>query len=238
MKRFLIAFGVFCCWFLLGILFLNTTGALDRRSIFASNETINNRSSNPDDLKLPVTLVPFVDEDDLIENNTNIYELDTFSGSALNRGNEKLVEDLTKSIQDKKKALAEELEQLRNVKKQSRGNTIAPRNFDALFYPEFKHARFVVDQKATSFLSFIKLKLASDPNLHIKVVGHTDYIGDQQDNYILALDEAKKVREFLIKSLTLPDNQVSAYSSGETEPIYEKNSENRELNHRIEIFFE
>lgn len=240
MKRFLIAFGVFSCWFILGILVMNNTGVLDRGSIFASSIVINDEveSTPEDDISKP-ELIPFVDESlSKDEINNTETEPDTFLSANVNSGNEQLVQDLVKSIQDKKKAIAEETEQLRNVKKKSNSKTLAPRTFDALFYPEFKHARFVAEQKATSFLSFIKQKLSADPNLHIKVVGHTDYIGDKDDNYELALDEAKKVRDFLIKSLKLPDNQVSAYSSGETEPIYNRDSENRELNHRIEIYFE
>ena len=239
MKRFLIALGVFCCWFFLGVLFMNTTGAVDQSSLFASKVVKpKDLDTTPGDTT-PTEFVPFIEEDPR-ENDTNtvFQEADTFMVNNLSRGNEQLVEDLTRSIQEKKRELAEDLEKLRNVKKNTNATAVAPRTFDALFYPEFKHARFVVDQKATSFLSFVKQKLAADANLHIKVVGHTDYIGDKEDNYMLALDEAKKVREFLIKSLKLPDNQVSAYSSGETEPIYDRDSENRELNHRIEIYFE
>lgn len=219
---------------------MNNTGALDRGSIFASKIVIEEeKESNPEDNVSKPEFIPFVDEEPSNAETTKAQtEPDTFMGNNVNGGNEQLVQDLTKSIQDKKKAIAEETEQLRNVKKKTSNRTLAPRTFDALFYPEFKHARFVAEQKATSFLSFIKQKLSADPNLHIKVVGHTDYIGDKDDNYALALDEAKKVREFLIKSLKLPDNQVSAYSSGETEPIYDRDSENRDLNHRIEIYFE
>lgn len=219
---------------------MNNTGALDRGSIFASKIVIEEeKESNPEDNVSKPEFIPFVDEEPSNTETTKAQtEPDTFMGNNVNGGNEQLVQDLTKSIQDKKKAIAEETEQLRNVKKKTSNRTLAPRTFDALFYPEFKHARFVAEQKATSFLSFIKQKLSADPNLHIKVVGHTDYIGDKDDNYALALDEAKKVREFLIKSLKLPDNQVSAYSSGETEPIYDRDSENRDLNHRIEIYFE
>ncbi len=240
MKRFLIAFGVFNCWFILGIVLMNNTGALDRGSIFASKVLIEEVvERTPDNDVSKPELIPFVDEQSSnSEINGTQKEPDTFIGNNVGGGNQQLVQDLTKSIQDKKRAIAEETEQLRNVKKKTSYKALAPRTFDALFYPEFKHARFVAEQKATSFLSFIKQKLSADPNLHIKVVGHTDYIGDKDDNYALALDEAKKVREFLIKSLKLPDNQVSAYSNGETEPIYDRDSENRELNHRIEIYFE
>ncbi|PHR90504.1 MAG: hypothetical protein COA80_16065 [Leeuwenhoekiella sp.] len=238
MKRFLIAFGVFFCWFLLGILFMNTTGALDRKSVFASKiSTESDIDSTPNATK--PEFVPFVeDNSDEEDSKRTLTQPDTFMGTNLNQSNEQVVEELTKTIQANKRQLAEDLEKLRNAKKRSNATAVAPRTFDALFYPEFKHARFVAEQKATSFLSFVKQKLSADPNLHIKVVGHTDYIGDKEDNYLLALDEAKKVREFLIKSLKLPDNQVSAYSSGETEPIYDRDSANRELNHRIEIYFE
>ncbi|MAW95346.1 MULTISPECIES: OmpA family protein [unclassified Leeuwenhoekiella] len=242
MKRFLIAFGVFFCWFLLGILFINTSGALDRKSIFASEvSTKRDIDSTPNVIK--PELVPFVnldsEEEEEEENQDSIIKMsDTITAANLNSSNDQLIQELNKNIQDNKRELAEYEEKLRNAKKRTNATSVAPRTFDALFYPEFKHARFVAEQKATSFLIFVKQKLSADPNLHIKVVGHTDYIGDKEDNYLLALDEAKKVREFLIKSLKLPDNQVSAYSSGETEPIYDRDSANRELNHRIEIYFE
>ena len=238
MKHFLIAFAVFCCWFVLGILFLDSSGALDRTSIFRpslnQNKTIERKLDTTTRM-----FVPFVD--DAPKDSTDFdttTEKDSFIEHTINRGNEQLIQDLIRSIQDKKREIAKEKEQLRSFKLKTKSTDLEPLTSDALFYPEFYFNNLIVDQKAIEFLNRIKQRLQEDPNTHIKIVSHTTHEGTVEDNYDFALKEANRVRDFIIKSLKLPDNQVSAYSRGELEPIYNIDSPNRELNHRIELYFE
>ena len=68
----------------------------------------------------------------------------------------------------------------------------------------------------------------------------TDFLAryPAKDNYKIALEQAQKIRQFIIKSFNLPENQVIATSKGEADPLYPREMEDKiELNNRYELIF-
>ena len=51
-----------------------------------------------------------------------------------------------------------------------------------------------------------------NPNLIIEVIGHTDNIGNANDNYLLGLNYAKQVRWYFINKGGIDKNKVVASS--------------------------
>ncbi|MEH6656484.1 OmpA family protein [Leeuwenhoekiella marinoflava] len=173
---------------------------------------------------------------------SEINDKNKFSDSSINnsRTNDKFIEELQKRLKRNKLAMEEDQERLRLAKlKQAEVKTESvARNVDITFRPVFKMARLVRDQNAVEFLAKVKLKLKAKPQARIDIIGYTDHIGDDRDNYELALDQAEKIRLFLIKSLNLPENQVFAYSKGEDDPLYTRDMEDKiKLNNRYELIF-
>lgn len=70
----------------------------------------------------------------------------------------------------------------------------------------------------------------------IKVVGHTDDVGDESSNKKLSQDRAKSVSAALKKALNNKDMSFSESGRGENSPVVPNDSdENRQKNRRVEI---
>ncbi|MBH11644.1 MAG: hypothetical protein CMF37_01735 [Leeuwenhoekiella sp.] len=137
------------------------------------------------------------------------------------------------------RAIDEDEERLRLAKLSKTATTKAAKpNADITFRPVFKMARLVRDENASRFLAEVERRLKIKPQAKIEIIGYTDHIGDDRDNYVIALEQAQKIRLFLIKSLNLPENQVIALSKGEEFPLYPREQEDKiELNNRYELIF-
>ncbi len=73
------------------------------------------------------------------------------------------------------------------------------------------------------------------PGLMIKVEGHTDNVGEEDDNEDLSSAQAKAVMDYII-SKGIPENRISKEGFGETQPIADNNTAaGRMKNRRIEI---
>ncbi len=91
-------------------------------------------------------------------------------------------------------------------------------------------SKFVLKQ----FAKFLK----EHPSISITIQGHTDDIGDDQQNQILSEQRAKGVSTYLI-SLGIDQNRLNAKGFGETMPKVENNSEkNRAVNRRTDFVIE
>lgn len=180
--------------------------------------------------------------DNLEGSNSEITTKNTYTDSSLNSSgtNDKLIEELQSRLERTKHAMEDDQERLRlaKLKQVEVHSKSVVRNVDITFRPVFKMARLVRDQNAAEFLAEVKRKLRIKPQARIDIIGYTDHIGDDRDNYELALDQAEKIRLFLIKSLNLPENQVFAYSKGEDDPLYTRDMEDKiKLNNRYELIF-
>jgi outer membrane protein OmpA-like peptidoglycan-associated protein len=75
-----------------------------------------------------------------------------------------------------------------------------------------------------------------DPNMRVRVVGHTDNTGSDAVNNPLSIDRAQNVRDYLA-GRGVAASRVETAGRGEHEPIADNSSEaGRAKNRRVEIF--
>ena len=60
--------------------------------------------------------------------------------------------------------------------------------------------------------------LLANPEMHIRIIGHTDDIGSEQDNLLLSLGRAEAVKQALVDR-GVNDERIETEGKGETEPI-------------------
>lgn len=107
-----------------------------------------------------------------------------------------------------------------------------------LVYPTFTNSGILVNDELKATLADLKKIMADRPEIVIKVIGHTDNIGNYQDNYNLGLKYARQVRWYFVNRGNLDRKRILALSKGESEPLDTNNSQRgRDLNRRIEIIF-
>jgi len=77
--------------------------------------------------------------------------------------------------------------------------------------------------------------LKSSPNFKIEIIGYTDNIGNEKDNFVLSNSRAKSVADFLINTGIAKD-RVTFKGAGSSSPIKSNDTEeNRLLNRRVEF---
>ncbi len=77
--------------------------------------------------------------------------------------------------------------------------------------------------------------LKRNPDYHIIIEGHTDNIGDEEDNLILSQNRAAGVKQYLIELGIAPD-RLTSQGYGESRPKFpNSNDENRRMNRRTEF---
>ena len=77
--------------------------------------------------------------------------------------------------------------------------------------------------------------LVENPDLMIRVVGHTDDVGTEASNYVLSQGRANSVKEAMVKR-GISANRIVIAGKGESEPVLPNTSdENRQKNRRVEI---
>jgi outer membrane protein OmpA-like peptidoglycan-associated protein len=75
-----------------------------------------------------------------------------------------------------------------------------------------------------------------DPNMRVRVVGHTDNTGSDAINNPLSIDRAQSVRDYL-SARGVSSTRIETTGRGEHEPIADNSSEaGRAQNRRVEIF--
>lgn len=107
---------------------------------------------------------------------------------------------------------------------------------DKTIYPKLVNNDIFVNDVLKELLEEVKNVLTINPNVRVEIVGHTDNIGNANDNYLLALKYARQVRWYLINKGGLDRNRVIALSEGESKSIANNNTdEGQFLNRRIEV---
>jgi len=106
-------------------------------------------------------------------------------------------------------------------------------------YPKLVNNDIFVNKALEDLLKEVKATLQRNPNLIVKIVGHTDNIGNANDNYLLGLKHARQVRWYLVTKGNLDKKRVVAISEGESKSIAtNRNERGRLLNRRIEIKYD
>ncbi len=105
-------------------------------------------------------------------------------------------------------------------------------------YPKFSNSGILVNDELKKLLSEIKDALKNHPAIEIKIIGHTDNIGNSNDNFATGLKYARQVRWYLVAKGNIDKTKIIASSKGESEPIDSNNShKGRIANRRIEVIF-
>ncbi len=102
-------------------------------------------------------------------------------------------------------------------------------------YCDFGQSEFKPDATLTNYTLELKNYLIKYPNKKVTIIGHTDDVGDPEDNLWIGQQRAKYVLKYLA-SQGIVTEKLTANSKGETSPILPNTSkENRAKNRRIEI---
>lgn len=100
----------------------------------------------------------------------------------------------------------------------------------------FDSGKDVVKPESYGALKEIAAVLQENPDLKIKIVGHTDSDGDDATNMSLSKKRAESVKYFLVKEFKIDESRMQTDGKGETEPVTDNNSvQNKAENRRVEF---
>lgn len=109
---------------------------------------------------------------------------------------------------------------------------------DKILYPTFTTTGIVSNQNLKVFLEEVKNIIAEDQSVIIELIGHTDNVGNANDNYRMGLQYARQVKWYLMNKGGIDNKNIITSSKGEAEPIDTNKSERgRVMNRRIEVKF-
>lgn len=101
---------------------------------------------------------------------------------------------------------------------------------------QFKFNSVDLDDNTEDFLNDLSKTLEADPQLKIKIVGHTDNVGSDKFNERLSIKRAETVQKFLLKR-GINHSRITVDGKGMSQPIKDNETEeNRAINRRVEIF--
>lgn len=107
-----------------------------------------------------------------------------------------------------------------------------------VIYPTFSNSGVVANVKLEKFLREVQKIVEEKPDITIEIIGHTDSIGNAEDNYKTALGYAHQLRGYLIAKGNIDKDRIIASSKGEASPLDTNNTEQgRRANRRIEVIF-
>ena len=92
--------------------------------------------------------------------------------------------------------------------------------------------------KAESFpaLEQVGILAKNRPDLKLRIVGHTDSVGDETSNRFLSQQRALAVRTALIRRYGVAESRLAYYGAGESEPVASNDTEQgRAQNRRVEL---
>ena len=102
-------------------------------------------------------------------------------------------------------------------------------------YTKFNSRKFIPDNTLLTYTYDLENYLKNHPNESVKIIGHTDNVGEELANKVIARDRATNVMNHFIKN-GIEENKIEVISKGENEPIANNNTkEGRAKNRRIEI---
>ncbi len=122
-------------------------------------------------------------------------------------------------------------------------NTLQQHSLDSLeltianrtLYIEFKNDSLITNKELKDYSLLLKQYFKIHTNKKVLITGHTDNLGYFDNNLIIGLTRANKVKDYFIKKGIIASN-LETLSKGESEPIAEKLTEKgRAKNRRIEI---
>ncbi len=102
-------------------------------------------------------------------------------------------------------------------------------------YTKFNSRKFIPDNTILTYTYDLKNYLQNHPNENVIITGHTDDVGEDLDNIVIARDRARNVMNHFINN-GIEKSKIEVVSKGEREPIADnKTKKGRAKNRRIEI---
>ncbi|MFO7620856.1 MAG: OmpA family protein [Bacteroidales bacterium] len=100
----------------------------------------------------------------------------------------------------------------------------------------FDSGKDIVKPESYGTINEIAAVLKENPELRIKITGHTDSDGDDAMNLDLSKRRATNVKQYLVNEFQIESNRIESDGKGETEPIIANSSpENKAKNRRVEF---
>lgn len=235
MLNFIKAFGVFICWSTIGLVYLHYSGAFEKYKAARDNnfeETIDAISGEGAPNTVDDTIV--IGNEDVDNDSTGYANQELLvneMNSAIKKNEEAAVEEQRKKdLELKKKEEAKKTSSIVNTPPNPN------REIGDFIYPGFDYYNEPLkDTKNKNIAKVILQKLQDNPAKKILIIGHTDHIGSNYDNYLIALQRAKGLKNYMIEVFNVDPARINIDSKGENEPIYQKNDPKSDLNNRIEV---
>jgi outer membrane protein OmpA-like peptidoglycan-associated protein len=102
----------------------------------------------------------------------------------------------------------------------------------------FDFAKATLKPSSNIELDKVVRAMKTNTTLKVKIVGHTDNIGNKSSNILLSQNRAKSVADYLI-SKGIPSSSISTEGLGSAAPVVGNDTDGgRALNRRVEIIFE
>ncbi|MFT5893062.1 MAG: hypothetical protein ACI9Y7_003181 [Dokdonia sp.] len=111
-----------------------------------------------------------------------------------------------------------------------------PNATSQIFYPEYANTDLILDKDLITYATELKKILIENPDKKVTIIGHTDNVGNAEDNFGIALKKSRQIKWYLTTRRGIKRSKVSSISRGESSPI-ESNASiwGRKKNNRIEI---
>mgnify|MGYP002336112607 FL=1 len=105
----------------------------------------------------------------------------------------------------------------------------------ATLHFNFEFNSATLDKEATQYLDDLAKALADNPELRIKLIGHTDNVGSEKFNLRLSIHRAQTLKDYLT-ARGVDGTRISAEGRGMKEPLNNNETEeDRSLNRRVEL---
>lgn len=105
----------------------------------------------------------------------------------------------------------------------------------ATLYFNFKFKSASLDGDAAEYLNGLAVLLRNNPNLTIKLVGHTDNVGSEKFNMDLSVQRAQSMKKYLVQQGVVAA-RVSVDGKGLSNPLHENHTpQGRAKNRRVEL---
>jgi outer membrane protein OmpA-like peptidoglycan-associated protein len=99
----------------------------------------------------------------------------------------------------------------------------------------FQQSTATILEQSYGELNSLADLLASTPNMHIQIDGHTDNNGKEEDLIQLSLDRANAVKDFLITN-GIDGTRIKTTGQGSKKPLNDNSTdEMRQQNRRVEV---
>lgn len=100
----------------------------------------------------------------------------------------------------------------------------------------FETNKYAITPDGMRRVDVVAQVMAANPDLRIRITGHTDHVGSDEDNMVLSQNRARSFRQALIDHYGIAPNRIETRGMGERQPIQSNDTEEgRYANRRIVI---